>query len=364
MTTPSNICVLGSVSVGWLNAQGGFVFDKTFYLDPANRKEREGRVHAFLADRFPDDPVYHLEAHLVQVEGRQKPVVLVGGLQPNLILGAALGAKLVFPGDKDPDITPAPLADLKDLRKLTSIDWPATWPISLFLDQIDAMRSRFGDSATVIPPFFWDTTGRAAIHGPLTTAQKLLGERIFLDMTDKPGFTQEVLDWIADTYASLIRLFSQAAGLKVTGLHVGECSACMLGPEPFHNFVVPALNRLSEKVGPLRLHSCGKSDHLLDVFREVAKVASLNLGGGTSLSAARKRFPSVPIDLAPPLFLLDAATPPDQVDRWIRQAVGDNGDAPLEIQYHLDLGQSEANCLQIHATLRDLGAAVTRRPVN
>ena len=33
-----------------------------------------------------------------------------------------------------------------------------------------------------VPPFFWDSSGRAAIHGPLTTAQKLFGESILVDL--------------------------------------------------------------------------------------------------------------------------------------------------------------------------------------
>jgi hypothetical protein len=98
----ANITALGSVSFGWLHEQGGFVFDEPFFLQPRVRCEREQQVHRFVRDRFPQDPIYNVEAHLVQVEGRRTPVILVGGLQPNLILGAAVGARFVFYGDRIP----------------------------------------------------------------------------------------------------------------------------------------------------------------------------------------------------------------------------------------------------------------------
>ena len=36
-----SISGIGSVSFGWLHEQGGFQFDKPFFLDPEVRSERE-----------------------------------------------------------------------------------------------------------------------------------------------------------------------------------------------------------------------------------------------------------------------------------------------------------------------------------
>ena len=362
MAHGDQISVLGSVSFGWLHAHGGFAFDEPFFMDPRVRLERERRMQAFVAERFPDEPIYSLEAHLVQVEGRQSPVALVGALQPNLILGAAVGARLVFYGDKDPDISSAPLAGVRDLAGLWNINWASTHPISLFLDQVAAMRAAANGQWTVIPPFFWDTSGRATTHGLITTAQKLMGERFFLEMSDSPAFAHEFLAWIVDAYVKLIRLFAEAAGLRITGLHTGDCSVCMIGPAQFEEFVVPRLNELGERVGPLRLHSCGFSDHLLDAFAAVHRVASLNVGSNTSVAGIRQRFRPMRIDLIPDLQLLSSGTPAE-VDAWVRRSIAENAGARLEFQYHLDLGQPEANILQIQRTLEAMGVGVKRAQV-
>lgn len=354
--------VLGSVSFGWLHTHGGFVFDEAFFMDPRVRLEREAAMQAFVARRYPREPVYSIEAHLVQVEGRSRPVALVGGLQPNLILGACVGAEFVFYGDKDPDITQTPLADIKSLDALWKIDWANTWPISLFLEQIARARAELGSDVAVIPPFFWDTTGRATTHGIVTTAQKLMGERFFLEMVDNPAFAHEFLSWIVDAYVSLIHLFADAAGIWVSGLHTGDCSVCMIGPDQFAEYVLPHLNAFSERVGPLRLHSCGLSDHLLEVFGQVHNLASFNVGSHTSVARIRERFGPIRIDLIPDTQLLTFGTPAD-VDAWVRRSVEENGNGILEFQYHLDFGQPEANCLQIHRTLEAMGMPVSRAEV-
>jgi hypothetical protein len=359
----ARISALGSVSFGWLHQQGGFVFDEPFFLEPRKRLETERRIHAFVAKRFPFFPVYNIEAHLVQVAGRQRPVILVGGLQPNLILGAAVGAEFVFYGDKDPDITPTPLADRPNLDGLRDLDWASMWPVSAFLEQVRSAREEWGSEFAIIPPFFWDTTGRATVHGIVTTAQKLVGERLFLEMADGSPFVRELFQWIADSYATLIHLFADAAGMPITGLHVGDCSLCMVGPGPFKELVLPPLNELIRRTGPVRLHSCGFSNHLLDAFRGVEHLAALNVGSGTSVAKIRERFKSIPVDLLPPVELVTTGTP-EAMDEWVRRSVEENGEGELELQYHLDLGQPEETCFQIHRTLDSLGYSDRRMTIH
>jgi len=363
---PGPILLLGTVGFAWLHEHGDLVFDESFFMDPRCRLDREQAAARLVARRFPNDPVYCFESCLVQVEGRRRPVALVGAIQPNLILGAAVGAKFVFYGDKDADITSAPLAGITDLTPLWRIDWASAWPIDLFLRQVRQMRAELPPDYAIVPPFFWDTTGRATIHGVLTTAQKLVGERVFLDMVDKPAFVRELFDWIADAYARLIRLFADAAGMAISGHHVGECSACMLGPGEFAEFVLPPTNKLVDSLREgsaarfgLRLHSCGRSDHLLDAAAGLNSLAGLNVGSGTSISRVRERFGDIRIDLIPDTHLLTDAEP-DVIDAWVRRVVEENGGGPLEFEFHLDTGQPEANGLQIARTLRGLGIACPR----
>jgi len=360
MALSSNrVSFLGSVSFGWLHERGGFTFDEPYFMDPWVHLERERVIHAFVAEAFPREPIYNIEAHLVQVQGRQRPVALVGPLQPNLILGATVGAQFVFYGDKDPDITPTPLADIRDVDPLWNINWADTWPLSQFLDQIHELRETLAETHTIVPPYCWDTTGRATIHGIITTAQKLMGERIFLELTDNPGFVNEFFAWIADAYVKQIRLCAEAAGMTITGLHIGDCSLCMVGPDPFSEFVLPHVNRLSRQLGPVRFHSCGYSDHLLEAFSTIDNLNIINVGSNTSVRKIRERFGPIRIDLLPDTKLLTLGTPED-MDTWVRRTIAENAEGELEFQGHLDFAQPDANCLQINRTLEAMGITCER----
>ena len=170
--------------------------------------------------------------------------------------------------------------------------------------QIEALQ-RARPDLRVIPPFFWDTSGRATIHGFITTSLKLYGEEVFLRVYDDPEFVAALHDWITGVYIAFIRHFSRLANLPVTSVHIGECSGTMLRPAHYERFVVPYASRIGRELGPVRLHSCGRSDHLLAAIAKIENLGSLDTGSNTSVAAIRARFGGdFRIDVAPPVELL------------------------------------------------------------
>ena len=98
------IKVQASVSKGWLNKKGGFKFDEKYYLDPIYRIEVDKQCHQFIKTRFPSYPIYNMEDNLVQAEFVVPDMILVGAIQPNMIIAAALGAEFIFDPGKDSDV--------------------------------------------------------------------------------------------------------------------------------------------------------------------------------------------------------------------------------------------------------------------
>jgi uroporphyrinogen-III decarboxylase len=205
----------------------------------------------------------------------------------------------------------------------------------------------------VIPPFFWDTSGRATIHGFITTALKLCGESIFLRAYDEPDYVTAVHAWITSVYIALIQHYSQLGALPVTSVHIGECSGTMLRPEHFAEFVVPCASRVGRELGAVRFHSCGRSDHLLAAIARIENLRILDCGSGTSVAAIRARFGrEFPIHLAPPAELLLKDAPRAGVEAWLERTLAENAGGPLQIAFHLEPGYSLENCLAIHEGLR------------
>ena len=343
------LITVGSVSKGVLAARGGFVFDRAYFFNPEHRWEQDKRIARFVEENFPF-PLYNLEANLVQPDCLPIPFRQVGGLQPNLILGAALNADFVFPGDRDPDISHPPLRGLTNLDQIMEIKWEEREPIRTFLEQVHALKTRYAHDADVFPPFFWDRSGRATVHGPVTTAHKLMGEEFYLMLEDDPDSAKRFLEWIAQAYVALIRLFSERAEIPVTSIHIGECSGCMVSPARWAEAIIPAMNIMVDACGPVRIHSCGNSNLIVGQMARVRNLGTLNVGTNTSVALCRRAVgETIRIDLMPDPQMLCFGTPED-CRAWVERALAETGNGPLEIRFHVDAAVPERNIASIFDT--------------
>ncbi|MDH3674387.1 MAG: uroporphyrinogen decarboxylase family protein [Anaerolineae bacterium] len=351
------IRLLTSISKGWLHAEGGFSFDEPYYLDPLYRQAQDIKIDLFLRERWPDYAFYNMESNLVQREFWQPDYVYVGGIQPNLLVGACVGARLKFYPDKDIDFAAInPLGHISTVDELPPVADILSHPlIQRFDAQIIELRETRPD-LTVIPPFFWDTSGRATVHGFITTSMKFYSENIFVKMYEEPDFVKGFHDWIADVYIALIRHYAELGHMPVTSIHTGECTGTMVRDNQYDEFIIPYINKLADALGPIRLHSCGQSDHLLQVMPHIHNLEVLDTGSGTSLAKVRETLGAeIRIDLAPPLNLLLEGSAKTEMVNWLDRALAENGGGPLLIGYHFEPGYSMENCLAIHDELAERG---------
>lgn len=355
--------IQGSVSKGWLHANGGFSFTESYYLDPLARLETDRLISAFLADRFPDHPVYNMESNLVQAEHAVPDMVYVGGIQPNLILGVLLGADFIFPEGADADITVSPLRGLSSVRELPPPHELAAHPlIRRFREQIESLKGR---NLILIPPYFWDLSGRATIHGFITTAYKLVGEEVFIRMFENPESLLDLHEWITEAYTALIRFCAGLTGLEATSIHVGECSGAMLSDRDFERFIRPFADRMGRTFRSVRFHSCGQSDHLLESITEITGIESVDTGSGTSVSRLRELGgPDLLIELAPPVELLLTEADPKEMRQWADTVLEENRGGPIRFGYHLEPGYNLESVFALHDELDTRGIpAKGRRPL-
>ena len=348
------IPILTSISKGWLHQEGGFTFEKRYYLDPLYRRDQDIAIDQFREARFPGYLIKNLESNLVQSDQYDPRQIMVGGIQPNLILGMCLGSDMSWYLDKDIDLASTNLlAEITLIDQLLTPNQILNHPVIHQFDQqiIDLQGDH--PSNIIIPPFFWDTSGRATIHGIITTSMKFLGDGVFLNLYKTPEFIKDFHRWIADVYIALIQHYAELGNLPVTSVHIGECTGAMLGAAHFEEFVLPYINRIAEALGPVRLHSCGKSDHLLPVMKKLTNLQVLDTGSNTSVATIRQEFGNdFQIDIAPPVEVLLKDVPRAEALFWLDQTLAENEDGPLLIGFHIEPGYSIKNCLAIHDALK------------
>jgi hypothetical protein len=356
------INIQASVSKGWLNKHGGFIFNDKYYLDPHYRMEQDRKCHEFIKEAFPNYPLYNMEDNLVQAEYVVPNMMLVGAIQPNMIIAAALGAEFIYAPDKDSDVKGFPLKDVSDVKELLPVEKVLELPfIKRLENQYNKAKKQYPD-CRIIPPFFWDTSGRATIHGIITTSMKFIGQEIYVKMMSEPELVKGIHQWITDVYVAVIKHFSELGGLPVTSIHVGECSGTMLDEESYREFVTPFISQLGKEFGAVRLHSCGNADHVMGPICEVENLEIIDTGSNTSLATIRDRMgKDFEINVFPPVEVLVESSKPEDIQGWLSQTLGDNAGGKLKIEYHLEPDYNWDNCDYIHNELERLGIVKKQR---
>jgi hypothetical protein len=330
------IAISGTLSKGRLAEKLGVTFGRDYYFDPKVRYAIDRRCNEYAAEQFPGMRLFYSESNLGQIDYWDSGLVQIGGIQPNLILGMLLGADLVPDDSRDADITSGCLSGKEPAELPTPANLLDDELIRLFDEQIRRARDDYSKPRWPIPPFFWDLSGRATIHGCLTTAQKFLGETFFMDMMTEPQRGLEIISWIGEAYVVLCRHFSQEADLPITSVHVGECSACMVGPELIEKFVVPVTSKIGRQLGPVRLHSCGPSTNHLHAFSKIENLSSIDIGSDTSVGKAREIFAKEMLISIAPSPQDMAAENEDSILRWAKRVVEENDGGNLEFVYHVE----------------------------
>ena len=341
-----------SVSKGWLHDRGGYLFDEKYYKDPLYRQVQDRNMNNIVREEFPGYPIYHMEANLMQAAHTGENQVLVGGIQPNLILAVALGSPFVAYPDKDSDVSGNPLQDISSAAELPDMDQVLAHPYIRELDkQILELKGNHPDLA-VIPPFFWDKSGRATIHGIITTSLKLIGDNAMILMIMDPDLMHAVHRWITDTYILLIDHYAGLAGMQITSVHVGECSGTMISNEQYVEFVTPYVTQLGKAFGNIRLHSCGITDHLLEAISQIENLAVIDTGSNTSVSRIREmKGVDFEINLEPPVSLMLKDSPKSEILQWLDRVLEENRGGPIKFAFHLESGYAIENCLAIYDEL-------------
>jgi hypothetical protein len=356
------IKIEASVSKGWLHKNGGFNFTEQYYLDPIYRWEQDNKINKFISEIFPSYAIYNMEANLVQAEYVKSNHVLVGAIQPNMILATILGAKFSFFEDKDADVLGKPLEFISNKDQLPSPYSILDHDLVKDLEKQMLTISKTHSELKIIPPFFWDESGRATIHGIVTTSIKLSGDNIMIIMMSDLDLAHSIHQWITEAYMILITHFAGLARLPVISVHVGECAGTMISPELYEDFVVPYISQLGNKLGPIRLHSCGHSDHLINAISHIQGLKIIDTGSGTSVRKIRELMgPDFEINIAPPMELLMDGIPQSEIIGWLNKTLSENQGGPIQIAYHMETDYDIRNCLGLHDELEKRGLIKNKR---
>ena len=194
----------------------------------------------------------------------------------NSFEAGSLGVDIVFPDDDIPWIGRGWVATDADLRRLEAMDFVHT---GINARQI-AYRRRMIDAAGKYPvrfqggPVFYPGENPALTHtsdGPFGVAGDLMGKtEIFIAVKERPDFVRELLRIVTDKLIAWLDFcWAEEKLPRPKDFAWTDDLAVSLSARTFREVVLPSEKRLRFHFdGRLSLHMCGRSDHLLEIFRD------------------------------------------------------------------------------------------------
>lgn len=201
----------------------------------------------------------------------------------NAFEAGSLGVPIVFPDDDIPWVGASWVKDDADLRRLEAMDYIH---VGLNARQFEYRRAMMAvaDKYPVrfqAGPVFYPG---AAPHltrtsdGPFGVAGDLMGNtELFLACAERPDFVRELLRIVADKMIEYLdACWAEEGRTGPRDIAWSDDLAVSLSRPMFESIVLPANRRIREHFdGWAALHMCGRSDHLLETFRDGLRIDEL-----------------------------------------------------------------------------------------
>jgi len=198
----------------------------------------------------------------------------------NTFEAGSLGCEVIFPENDIPWVGKGWVKNDQDLKKLEKIDFAHT---GLNVKQV-AYRKAMMEVAEKYPvrfqggPIFYPGESPSLTHtsdGPFGVAGDLMGQtELFVAVYERPDFVRELLRIVTDKLIQYLDFCWEEESLPLPkDFAWTDDLAVGLSAEIYRDIVLPFEKLLRFHFdGYVCLHMCGKTDHLLEIFRDELQI--------------------------------------------------------------------------------------------
>lgn len=268
---PDRVPVLPAIAHRFLIPKVGARF-RDYYADPETMLRTQILAQKWLLENVRTD------AHAIT-----GPWVGAWTDFQNAFEAGSLGVPIVFPNDDIPWVGPGWVKDEADLRRLEAVDYVRGGLNGRQFEYRRAMMAvaerypvRFQGGPVIYPgqaPHLTRTS-----DGPFGVAGDLMGAtELFLACAERPDFVRELLRIVTEKMIGYLdACWDEEGRTGRRDLAWSDDLAVSLSRPMFEDLVLPFNRRLRDHFdGWAALHMCGRSDHLLEVFRDGLRIDEL-----------------------------------------------------------------------------------------
>jgi uroporphyrinogen decarboxylase len=200
----------------------------------------------------------------------------------NTFEAGSLGCEVVFPDDDIPWVGPGWVKTEDDLVRLEAMDFVHG---GINARQIEFRRGMLAVAEQYPVRFkggevFYPAVNPALTHtsdGPFGVAGDLMGHtELFVACYECPDFVRELLRIVTDKLIEYLDFCWEEEQLQARDFSWTDDLAVNLSADMYRDLVLPEEKRLRFHFdGWLSLHMCGKTDHMLEIFRDDLQIHEL-----------------------------------------------------------------------------------------
>jgi len=266
--TPDRVPVIPAIAHRFLIPKVGVKF-RDYYSDPETMLRTQLLAQKWLMENIRTD-AYSITG----------PWVGAWADFQNAFEAGSLGCEVIFPDDDIPWVGKGWIKTNDDLKKLEKIDFIHT---GLNAKQL-AYRKAMVEVAEKYPvrfqggPIFYPGENPSLTHtsdGPFGVAGDLMGQtELFTAIYDRPDFVRELLRIVTDKLIEYLDFCWEEEKLPIPkDFAWTDDLAVGLSAETYREIVLRYEKKLRFHFdGYLCLHMCGRTDHLLAIFRDELKI--------------------------------------------------------------------------------------------
>ncbi|MFN8006295.1 MAG: uroporphyrinogen decarboxylase family protein [Terriglobia bacterium] len=293
-------------SESWFYQHYGMIFGEKYCRDPIFRTEQDREARRLLYDRFG-------RAGIGEIDPLPKPHLEICG---HRLISGLLGCEIYFQNDQAPSCRHLSLSNSSDIASIPQPDLASHFLSTEFRRQGKLLMERYG------------TVDATINHGgPLNVAMSVLGSNALAYLIEAADvmspFLTLIADFILECYDTLTVPFNPWLR-EERNLFIGNCPVVMISPNLYREMVLPADLHFRRQASRFDLHHCGRMDRYLEEYRKLEPINSIEVGWGSDLSAVRRAFPNVTLDLMINIYDLQTM-PPETLKETISSLVQQAG---------------------------------------
>jgi len=274
--TESDMRVSLGFEPAWFNRKCGVSFTEKWHRSPYYRYQKLEIMKKELFTRFPSIPYWN--------NGYKDDLATVSGCYGAYVIPRAFGFSLSYGEDRWPRLAQQKKLSVREIEKLDINTILSGSFVEELSEQMEIIKSEWGK-----------IHGYLNWQGVLNNAFHLRGQKIFVDIIDRPDFAHQFFSLICEVMIKLAQMVQQKqrkSGFYLNHFCISNCTLNMISPVNYREFILPYDRKIAENFERFGIHTCNWDvTPYLKELRKLPKVGFLDMGIMSDMAKAKSMFP-------------------------------------------------------------------------